>query len=384
MIGKVIEGRYTGAVVNKFPDKQGFYIQTDDGTKVAVSKQNAISIDDVTKQYPSTAKRTIMVLWNDFETSIIQLGIYEHATTVPPEEKISNTQVSASGHSNTVKEKSAEKIASKKDREPKVRGILIPAVISAGITTTILLSIFFACLHIGILQFSSKDAEDSYVKVKRTESTMPISQVESEPRSDTVLPKGEKTNGVEDHSENGSILNGIFSIETVEWSYYSTQHYDLVVTNLTNETYFAKIAVYFHDNEGTIIGTENLALIGFGPGDCRYMEAENNDPFAYATYTLISAETDTSYASADSEVSVKHYSVNDKKVIIEMVNNGHHEIDSIVFSGLFYENGVPITKDIAVEYSVKPGETRITEVESTGGKAFTDYRLFLDAHYLAK
>ena len=384
MSGKVVEGKYAGANVNKMPDKNLLFIQTEDGNKIPLSKSNVISIDDITEQYVSNARKTIMVLWNDFETSVIQLGIYEHTTTVPVEEKISNSKVSTSGHSNTAKENNLTKRASNKDRASKTRGILIPAVISAGITTTILLSIFFVCLHIGVLQFSSKDLDDSYVKVNRAEQVAPISQTETVSRADTVLSKGNKTNGVEGHSENGSMLNGIFSVETIEWSYYSAQHYDLVVTNMTNETYFAKIAVYFHDSEGSIIGTENLALIGFGPGDCRYMEAENNDPFAYATYTLISAETDTSYASADSEVAVKHYSVNDKKVIIEMVNNGHHEIDSVVFSGLFYENGVPITKDIAIEYSVKPGETRITEVESTAGKPFTDYRLFLDAHYLAK
>ncbi len=74
MIGKVIEGRYEGASVNKLPDRNVLFIQTENGTQIALSKSNAISIDDVTDQFPSYGRKVIMVMWNDFETSIIQLG----------------------------------------------------------------------------------------------------------------------------------------------------------------------------------------------------------------------------------------------------------------------------------------------------------------------
>ena len=74
MIGKVIEGRYEGASINKLPDKNVLFIQSEDGTKVALSKKNAILIDDVTDQYPSYGRKVMMVMWNDFETSIIQIG----------------------------------------------------------------------------------------------------------------------------------------------------------------------------------------------------------------------------------------------------------------------------------------------------------------------
>lgn len=74
MIGKVIDGKYAGGYVHKLPDKNVLFIQTEDGKKVALSKQNAISIEDITDQYPSNAKKILMVMWNDFETSIIQLG----------------------------------------------------------------------------------------------------------------------------------------------------------------------------------------------------------------------------------------------------------------------------------------------------------------------
>lgn len=74
MIGKVIEGRYTGASVHKLPDTNVLYIQAEDGTKVALSKKNVISIDDVTDQYPSYGRKVMMVMWNDFETSVFQIG----------------------------------------------------------------------------------------------------------------------------------------------------------------------------------------------------------------------------------------------------------------------------------------------------------------------
>lgn len=73
MIGKVIEGRYAGASVNKLLDKNILFVVTDDGDKVALSKSNVISIDDVTDQYPHYGRKVLMVIWNDFETSIIQL-----------------------------------------------------------------------------------------------------------------------------------------------------------------------------------------------------------------------------------------------------------------------------------------------------------------------
>ena len=97
MLGKVIEGRYLGASVNKFPDKNGLYILTEDGTKVALSKKNIISIDDVTEQYPSYGIRVMMIIWDDFETSIFQIGnpVHDepkanasiHSDTIPDSEK---------------------------------------------------------------------------------------------------------------------------------------------------------------------------------------------------------------------------------------------------------------------------------------------------------
>ena len=50
MIGKVIEGRYAGASVNKLPDKNVLFIQTEDGTKIALSNNNAISMQTSIKK----------------------------------------------------------------------------------------------------------------------------------------------------------------------------------------------------------------------------------------------------------------------------------------------------------------------------------------------
>lgn len=101
MVGKVIDGRYTGASINKLPDKNVLYIQTEDGAKIALSKNNAISIDDVTDQYPCNGKKILMVIWNDFETSILQLGFTQS-------NKSANTAVSNSVCSQIEKNKSNE------------------------------------------------------------------------------------------------------------------------------------------------------------------------------------------------------------------------------------------------------------------------------------
>lgn len=85
MIGKVIEGRYTGASVHKLPDKNILFIVTENGNKVALSKSNVISIDDITEQYSSDYRKVLMVMWNDFETSILQLGI------TPQNKPVNNT-----------------------------------------------------------------------------------------------------------------------------------------------------------------------------------------------------------------------------------------------------------------------------------------------------
>lgn len=74
MIGKVIKGRYLGSGVYKLPEKNVLFIQTESGEKIALSKRNAVSIEDVSDQYSSNGKKVMMVLWNDFETSIIQFG----------------------------------------------------------------------------------------------------------------------------------------------------------------------------------------------------------------------------------------------------------------------------------------------------------------------
>lgn len=75
MIGKVFEGRYAGANICKVPDKNVLFIETDDGDRIALSQKNVISIDDVTEQYSSYGNKVLMVMWNDFETSILRLGL---------------------------------------------------------------------------------------------------------------------------------------------------------------------------------------------------------------------------------------------------------------------------------------------------------------------
>lgn len=127
MIGKVIEGRYVGASVNKVPDKNILFIQTEDGTKIALSKSNVISIDDVTEQYPSGGRKVMMVMWNDFETSIIQIG---KSVITAPKEPVETE----------IREKKKTIPHSKKKRNGPILGltvaviVLVVMVVVAGVT----------------------------------------------------------------------------------------------------------------------------------------------------------------------------------------------------------------------------------------------------------
>lgn len=116
MIGKVLEGRYLGANINKLPDKNVLYIETEDGNKIALSKKNVISIDDVTAEYPGKGKKVMMVLWNDFETSIVQIGA---ANVAQKEESIINSPAPVPTHQdNSIPSAQAELIQPVQDTTP--------------------------------------------------------------------------------------------------------------------------------------------------------------------------------------------------------------------------------------------------------------------------
>lgn len=87
MIGKVIDGLYTGANVNKLPNESVLYIETEDGNKIALSKKNVISIENVTEQHMSSGGKCLLVLWNDFETSVIQIGVKTASSPIVREER---------------------------------------------------------------------------------------------------------------------------------------------------------------------------------------------------------------------------------------------------------------------------------------------------------
>lgn len=96
MIGFVLSGRYAGGKLNKHPDCNMLFIETQDGERITISKENAVSIEDVTEQYSTNGKKTLMVIWNDFETSIIQFGLRTGSDTTPQvtikKEEIHSTQ----------------------------------------------------------------------------------------------------------------------------------------------------------------------------------------------------------------------------------------------------------------------------------------------------
>lgn len=74
MIGKIIEGRYAGSEIHKLPGHNALIVQTQDGQEIALSKNNIISMGDVSSRYPSHGSKVMMVMWNNFEISLLQFG----------------------------------------------------------------------------------------------------------------------------------------------------------------------------------------------------------------------------------------------------------------------------------------------------------------------
>ena len=75
MLGRVVEGRYAGASVHRLPDRNVLYFQTEDGRKIALSRKNVLSVENVTDQYPDYGRKVMMVIWTDYEASIFAIGI---------------------------------------------------------------------------------------------------------------------------------------------------------------------------------------------------------------------------------------------------------------------------------------------------------------------
>lgn len=180
MIGKVIEGRYEGASVNKLSDRNILYVQTEDGTKVTLSKSNTISIDDVTEQYPSAAKKTIMVLWDNFETSIIQLGIVEQpkVTQLPRVEKAAQNTIPQSerrNYSHTEQKKPTFSV------ETKPKQNWLPIIIASCIPTIVLSLVFVICLKTGVIQFASQKNTTIEQPISHQESSAQTSVSQSKP-----------------------------------------------------------------------------------------------------------------------------------------------------------------------------------------------------------
>lgn len=105
MIGKVVEGRFSGCSICKQSESNLLFIETEDGSEIALSKRNIISIDDISESYSSGEHKVLMVIWNDFETSVLQLGETKHfndtiAKTKAPITVLDKSSRKDKGHKN--------------------------------------------------------------------------------------------------------------------------------------------------------------------------------------------------------------------------------------------------------------------------------------------
>lgn len=90
MVGRVVDGLYKDCEVHKLPDRNVLFIVTKDAKRIAINKENVVSIEDVTAEYSTSGKKTLMIMWSNFETSVIQFGT--PSAQPASSEKVSNSQ----------------------------------------------------------------------------------------------------------------------------------------------------------------------------------------------------------------------------------------------------------------------------------------------------
>lgn len=176
MIGFVIDGRYAGSSLNKRPDINMLLIETKDGDRIAISKENVVSIDDVTEQYSTNGRKTLMIIWNDFETSLIQFGTQFNACSsssetignvempntqeyvTPPTNNVAPEIYRTTSHRSFASSKS-KRISSKKSMSTKV-------IISICLSVILLIvSVFLVSKHTNQLAEQARIAEEQERKV---------------------------------------------------------------------------------------------------------------------------------------------------------------------------------------------------------------------------
>lgn len=444
MIGKVIEGRYAGASVNKLTDRNTLFIETDDGSRIALSKNNAISVDDVTEQYPSYGSKVMMVMWNDFETSLIQIGLTRDTQKSEPSSKpyTQTSKVSKSPRKTNrlnhrlfiaaiitvlvfvgigtaafvISHKRAEETEAqraleivytqkldnvKKSARQQVEEIMMNTFIEGGFDH-IDKSDMQSIIDNMTVSYSDEYRDGDYFSLTATYcyiiGDIPqyaeffLSGFLSDSKFDLKHIRNYKDESANKSEEviSSDMLGTQPSetedyklfIEPVQWIRNDhTYRYDLLITNWSKEYLEINGTVLFYDKNNTVIGSYPIYIQTIAPDETAFALAVNDTAFDHAEYTL-NANVQKYVRSGFDSLEYNVNVVNDNKLVLEITNNGSKKVAIWEADALFYDNGEVIASNLAQYLNgIAPGETIYLTIAAN--KEFTDYRVFFKSEELS-
>ena len=177
-------------------------------------------------------------------------------------------------------------------------------------------------------------------------------------------------------------LAELLDIETVQWHKHFINadhyHYDLIVTNNSQQMIEAQFTIKFFDASGNVIGVSNVSTEALNAGASHFIPASNESPFDHAEVSVMSVKVDDRYNGGMENVACNDYAVNGEKVIFEVTNNGNAAVQFISAYVLFYNGNEVVDCNqayaIDADNELKPGATLLSEVSTN--KSFTSYRIF--------
>lgn len=239
----------------------------------------------------------------------------------------------------------------------------------------VLFALIFSLLLTGCASGVSQEEYDAVV-AERDEA---IAQLEAMKNQMGIQENTEVNATIAPSTEN---IADLLDIEAVQWhqhfinaDYY---HYDLIVTNNSQQLVEAQFTIKFFDASGNVIGVSNVSTEALSAGASHFLTARNESPFDHAEVSVTSAYVDDRYNGGMENVVCNDYAVNGEKVIFEVTNNGDAAVAFVYAYVLFY-NGNEVV-DCGQAYAIdadnelKPGATLIAEVSTN--KSFTSYRIF--------
>lgn len=137
----------------------------------------------------------------------------------------------------------------------------------------------------------------------------------------------------------------------------------LVLKNNSTYTVSPRVQISFKDKDGKVVGSKDRSEYAFGPGNEIVFIFRNSEPFESYEY-IISAEEEKYFDECVSNLECT-YSMTDKKVIVQVKNNGNEKAQFVEYTVLFKKDGKVVRTGSGScmdgDCEIKPGMTEMDE-----------------------